>query len=58
MQLAARRLTETNEKVATIAEAVGYDSEVAFSRAFKKVTGRTPTGWRSTSHLTVDDRVM
>ena len=45
MQLAAKRLTESNEKVAAVAEAVGYDSEAAFSRAFKKVTGRTPTKW-------------
>ena len=58
MQLAAKRLTETDEKVATVAEAVGYDSEAAFSRAFKKVTGRTPSEWRSTSHLTVYDPMM
>jgi AraC-like DNA-binding protein len=47
MQLAAKRLTETNVKVAAVAEAVGYDSEAAFSRAFKKFTGCSPSEWRS-----------
>ena len=55
MQLAAKRLTDTNAKVAAVAEAVGYDSEAAFSRAFKKVTGHSPSEWRSTSHLSVGD---
>ncbi len=49
MQLAAKRLTDTNAKVATVAEAVGYDSEAAFSRAFKKATGRSPSEWRAGS---------
>ena len=51
MQLAAKRLMDTNAKVAAVAEAVGYDSEAAFSRAFKKITGRSPSEWRSTSSL-------
>lgn len=49
MQLAAKQLADTNAKVATVAEAVGYDSEAAFSRAFKKVTGRSPREWRTGS---------
>lgn len=28
------------------ASEVGYDSEAAFSRAFKKATGLAPNGWR------------
>jgi AraC-like DNA-binding protein len=51
MQLAAKQLTDTNAKVAAVAEAVGYDSEAAFSRAFKKVTGRSPSEWRSASSM-------
>jgi AraC-like DNA-binding protein len=49
MQLAAKRLADTDAKVAAVAHAVGYDSEAAFSRAFKKFTGRSPSEWRSTS---------
>jgi AraC-like DNA-binding protein len=51
MQLAAKQLTDTNAKVAAVAEAVGYESEAAFSRAFKKLTGRSPSEWRSVSSL-------
>jgi AraC-like DNA-binding protein len=43
MQLAARRLATDNAKVASIAEEVGYESEEAFSRAFKRVA---PAAWR------------
>ena len=32
--------------VATVGEEVGYDSEAAFSRAFKKATGKSPAAWR------------
>jgi len=46
MQLAAEQLRETSAKVASIATRVGYESEAAFSRAFKKVTGRSPAAWR------------
>jgi len=47
MQLAARRLTERGAKVAAVAQEVGYDSEAAFSRAFKKFSGRSPSEWRA-----------
>ena len=30
-----------------IAQEVGYDSEAAFSRAFKKFSGQSPRAWRS-----------
>ena len=46
MQLAARRLADGEEKVATIALDVGYDSEAAFSRAFRRATGMPPAQWR------------
>ena len=39
MQLAAGRLARGNAKVASIAKEVGYDSEAAFSRAFKRLVG-------------------
>ncbi len=47
MQLAARRLSERGAKVATVAQEVGYDSEAAFSRAFKRFSGQSPSDWRS-----------
>ncbi|MBK7645347.1 MAG: AraC family transcriptional regulator [Planctomycetes bacterium] len=47
MQLAAARLRESSAKVATVALEVGYESEAAFSRAFKKATGSAPARWRA-----------
>jgi AraC-like DNA-binding protein len=47
MQIAAKRLADRTAKVAAIAQEVGYESEAAFSRAFKKVVGRSPSEWRS-----------
>ena len=46
MQAAARMLLETRATVATIALEVGYDSEAAFARAFKRLVGRPPAAWR------------
>jgi AraC-like DNA-binding protein len=46
MQLASRLLTEDGAKVASVAAAVGFESEAAFSRAFKKCVGLSPDEWR------------
>jgi AraC-like DNA-binding protein len=46
MQLAARLLADGAAKVSAIASDVGYDSEAAFSRAFKKIVGMAPAAWR------------
>jgi len=46
MQVAANLLSQTDAKMIAIAGDVGYDSEAAFSRAFKKATGVAPGGWR------------
>jgi AraC-like DNA-binding protein len=48
MQVAANLLAQSGAKVATIGAEVGYDSEAAFSRAFKKATGLAPGAWRET----------
>jgi len=45
MQVAAGLLAR-GTKVASVALEVGYDSEAAFSRAFKKLVGRSPAAWR------------
>jgi AraC-like DNA-binding protein len=46
MQVAANLLAQSGAKIAAIASEVGYDSEAAFSRAFKKATGMAPGAWR------------
>jgi AraC-like DNA-binding protein len=49
IQLAGERLRVGHESLASIAASVGYESEVAFNRAFKRVTGMTPGSWREGS---------
>ena len=46
MQLASQLLQQAGMKVVSVAAAVGYASEAAFSRAFKGSTGSTPADWR------------
>ena len=47
LQLAAEHLRAGNDAIARIAEAVGYESEASFGRAFKRVLGVSPGRWRS-----------
>jgi AraC-like DNA-binding protein len=46
MQLAAQLLMNGASKVSAVAAEVGYDSEAAFSRAFKRAAGVAPAAWR------------
>ena len=46
MQVATQKLRDTRASLAQVAEIVGYDSEAAFSRAFKKAFGAAPATWR------------
>jgi len=46
MQIASELLSGGNTNVATIAAEIGYESEAAFSRAFKKMVGVPPSDWR------------
>ncbi len=46
LQLAAEKLSRGSAKVAAIGAQVGYESEAAFSRAFKRATGHSPATWR------------
>ena len=46
MQLASRMLRESQSSVLSIALDVGYESEAAFVRAFKRALGKPPAAWR------------
>lgn len=46
MQLAASKLRDTRRSVAQIAFDVGYESEAAFTRAFRREMGQPPAAWR------------
>ncbi len=46
MQVATQKLRNTSASLAQIAEMVGYNSEAAFSRAFKNAFGAAPATWR------------
>jgi AraC-like DNA-binding protein len=46
MQVATQKLRNTSASLAQVAAMVGYDSEAAFSRAFKKAFGAAPATWR------------
>lgn len=47
MRVAQDLLATTEVPVGAIARRVGYDSEEAFSRAFKRAHGRSPSLWRA-----------
>jgi AraC-like DNA-binding protein len=42
----ATEMLVRGSSIASVAAAVGYDSEASFSRAFKKMTGVPPSPWR------------
>ncbi|OWT75474.1 MULTISPECIES: AraC family transcriptional regulator [unclassified Achromobacter] len=52
MALALDHLKKTAMSTAAVAEAVGYQSEAAFQRAFKQHTGNTPAAWRAAARAT------
>ncbi len=47
MHLADEMLATTDMSIFAIARRVGYDSEEAFSRAFKRARGLSPSHWRA-----------
>jgi AraC-like DNA-binding protein len=49
LRFAAQKLRTAHESVAQIAFETGYDSEAAFSRAFKREFGVPPAAWRARS---------
>jgi AraC-like DNA-binding protein len=46
LQLAAQRLRLSNRPLGEVAEEVGYESEAAFNRAFRREFGMPPATWR------------
>jgi AraC family transcriptional activator of mtrCDE len=55
MTLAANELKRSSLSTGAVAEAVGYQSEAAFQRAFKSHMGITPAQWRKTQEPTGRD---
>jgi AraC-like DNA-binding protein len=46
LALAAQALRSGKEAISRIAERSGYDSEAAFTRAFKREFGAPPAAWK------------
>lgn len=46
MQKAIQLLSQRNKKLIDIAQSIGYESDAAFSKAFKRVVGLTPGEYR------------
>ena len=46
MQLARQLLRDGTHSIQEVATRVGYESEAAFNRAFKRATGSPPATWR------------
>jgi AraC-like DNA-binding protein len=53
MQLTAELLSSTSAALSEIAERVGYGSEAALSRAFKRLVGVAPGRWREGERVAV-----
>jgi AraC-like DNA-binding protein len=51
MQLAKQMMREGTRNIQEVATRVGYDSEAAFNRAFKRATGSPPAAWRKGAAL-------
>lgn len=51
MMVAGERLTHSSDSISVIALSLGYESESAFSTAFKRVMGRSPRQYGRDVHL-------
>jgi AraC-like DNA-binding protein len=49
-EIAQQLLTDTQVPLAQIAAALGYSEASAFTRAFRRWSGRSPTTWRDETH--------
>lgn len=57
MMLAAQELRKASVSTGAVAVAVGYQSEAAFQRAFKKRMGITPAAWRRAAHTSAGGKI-
>src|SRR5262245_9675649 len=55
MALAANELKKPSMSTGAVADAVGYQSEAAFQRGFKRHMGITPAQWRKTQQMSSAD---
>jgi AraC family transcriptional activator of mtrCDE len=55
MTLASNELKKPSMSTAAVADAVGYQSEAAFQRAFKSYMGLTPAQWRKGGEFSIAD---
>jgi AraC-like DNA-binding protein len=58
MQVAAGLLRTTTSTVLSIAREVGYESEAAFTKAFKRLVGMPPSAWRRKTMLSASDSTL
>jgi AraC-like DNA-binding protein len=49
-EIARQLLEDTQVPLTQIAAALGYSEAAAFTRAFRRWSGQTPTGWRASNH--------
>ena len=54
LTVAARLLEDKNVSIEQAGTEVGYESEAAFNRAFKKFVGTTPGAWRKGRRLVAE----
>jgi AraC-like DNA-binding protein len=58
MQAALTQLQETDASLLELALRLGYDSDAAFSRAFKRIVGVTPGAARRQARVQNEDPAM
>ena len=51
MHLATQRLADGSDPLTAIADAIGYESVSAFSKAFKHRVGKTPAAYRRDARM-------
>ncbi len=55
MQRASELLRDTTLSIYEVASRVGYDSDIAFTKAFKRAMGTTPTRYRKSARPDADN---